>query len=72
MKPAASAMAYPSAFKPSPLICECGAIREERAADAVDGGGKALCATGAEDVEAMVSVGVQVIQAAAKHWSTTR
>ena len=41
-------------------MCECGAIREEREADAVDGGGKALCATGAEDVEALPDVNIVV------------
>lgn len=41
-------------------MCEWVAIRDERAADAVDGGGSALWATGAEDVEAMVPVRVQV------------
>lgn len=41
-------------------MCECGAIREEREADAVDGGGKALCATGAEDVEALPDIVVAV------------
>lgn len=60
MNPAPSDAAYPSAFSPRPLICECGAIREERVADAVGGGGTALCATGAEDeapaVDAFITV----------------
>jgi hypothetical protein len=34
-------------------MCECGAILDERDADVVEGGGRALCATGAEDVEAL-------------------
>ena len=34
------------------MICECGAIRDARAAEVVDGGGNALCATGADDVDA--------------------
>lgn len=49
MNPAASVFAIPSGVKPRPLICECGAIRDDRAADVVDGGGRALCATGVED-----------------------
>lgn len=34
-------------------MCEWGAMRDEREADAVEGGGSALCATGAEDVDAL-------------------
>ena len=30
-------------------MCECGAMRDERPADAVGGGGTALWATGADD-----------------------
>lgn len=36
-------------------MCECGAMREERDADVVEGGGSALCATGAEEVEADIT-----------------
>lgn len=49
--PAASAFAVPSELRPSPLICEWGAIRDERAVEAEDGGGRALCATGVEEVD---------------------
>lgn len=38
-------------------MCECGAIRDARAADVVEGGGSALCATGAEDVDADMKEG---------------
>lgn len=41
MKPAPSTSAYPSEVKPSPLMCECVAIREDLAPDA-DGGSGAL------------------------------
>ena len=49
MNPALSPAAYPSALRPRPLMCEWGAIRDERLADEEGGGGTALCATGAED-----------------------
>ena len=35
---------------------ECGAIRDERDADVVDGGGKALCATGVEEVDGLPDI----------------
>jgi len=53
-KPALSAGAKPSELSPSPFMCECGAIRDERPAEDVDGNG-ALCAGGA-DIEAGVEV----------------
>ena len=37
-------------------MCEWGAIRDERDADAVAGGGTALCGTGPEDVEAFADI----------------
>jgi len=36
-------------------------MREERAADAVDGGGRALWATGADDVEAFIEEDIVVV-----------
>ena len=37
-------------------MCEWGAIRDERAAEVVEGGGSALCATGVFEVEALVDI----------------
>ena len=56
MNPAVSTLAYPSADKPRPLICEWGAIRDERWADVLDGGGRALCATGADEDDALADM----------------
>lgn len=55
MNPAPSTAARPSGLRPNPLIWECGAIREERFTDDVEGGGSALCATGV-DVDAFIVV----------------
>lgn len=35
-------------------MCECGAILDERAEDDADGGGSALCGTGADEFEAIL------------------
>lgn len=48
MKPDPSGKASPSGVRPRPLICEWGATRDERAVEAAEGGGIALCATGVE------------------------
>lgn len=56
MKPAPSASEMPSAVSPRPFMWECGAIRDERDADVVDGGGKALCATGVEEVDGLPDI----------------
>jgi hypothetical protein len=48
-------VAKPSGVRPRALICEWGAIREERAKEAVESGGKALCVGGA-DVEGLAEV----------------
>ena len=50
-------------MSPSPFICECGAIRDERPAEDVEGSG-ALCAGGADDdaavdVEAFIVMNVE-------------
>jgi hypothetical protein len=62
MKPALSADAKPSELSPSPFMCECGAILDERPAEDVDGNG-ALCAGGADveaaEVEAFIVVDVR-------------
>jgi hypothetical protein len=63
MKPALSVDAKPSELSPRPFMCECGAIRDERPADDVDGSG-ALCAGGADveaaaEVEAFIVVNVE-------------
>jgi len=55
MKPALSVFAKPSNDSPSPLMCECDAILDERA-DEPDGGGSALWGTGAEDEAAALMV----------------
>jgi len=52
MNPELSVLASPSALSPSPFMCEWGAIRDERPAEDVEGGGNALWATGA-DVDAV-------------------
>ena len=38
------------------MMCECGAIRDERDAEVVDGGGRALCATGVDDVDGLPDI----------------
>jgi len=53
--PDPSGKAIPSGVSPRPLICEWGATRDERAVEAAEGGGIALCATGVE-VEGIVVV----------------
>ena len=58
MNPAPSVAALPSAFNPRPLICECDAMRDARAAEDEDGGGRgALCAGVAED-EGLGAIGL--------------
>ena len=37
-------------------MCEWGAMRDERDAEVVAGGGTALCGTGPEDVEALLDI----------------
>jgi len=48
MNPALSGAAMPSALRPRPLMWEWGAMRDERAEEAAEGGGRALCATGVD------------------------
>jgi hypothetical protein len=48
MNPAFSGAAMPSALRPRPLMCEWGAMRDERAEEAAEGGGRALCVTGVD------------------------
>lgn len=52
--PAESTFAYPSGVSPRPLICEWGAIRDDRAADVALGGRGALWAGAELDPEATV------------------
>ena len=42
-------------------MCECGAILDEREAEVVEGGGNALCATGAVDVDALLDMTVAAV-----------
>ena len=42
-------------------MCEWGAILDEREAEVVEGGGKALCATGAVDVDALLDITVAAV-----------
>ena len=66
MKPAPSADAKPSALSPSPFICECGAMRDERPAEDVVGRG-ALCAGGADD-EAVAEVEAFIVMVVEQEW----